>query len=192
MSNTMKQYLKDFKKIEDARREKIRQSQLGKNNSMYGKTPHNKGKKLSFETILKIKEARAKQIFTKESRIKLSESLKKAYKEGRMPNYRGGESNRLERRVIHQQNREAKKRENGGSYTLNEWQSLKERVNFMCLCCKRHEPEISLTADHILPISKGGKNIIGNIQPLCKSCNSRKSTKDIDYISQYFGVGTQS
>ena len=47
-----------------------------------------------------------------------------------------------------------------------------------CLCCGSYE-KISL--DHVIPISKGGKDEIENLQPLCKSCNSKKGIKTIDY-----------
>jgi 5-methylcytosine-specific restriction endonuclease McrA len=79
------------------------------------------------------------------------------------------------------QNRRAKIKGVGGIVTANEWNNLKEFYNYTCLCCKRKEPEIKLTMDHVLPISSGGKNVIDNIQPLCRSCNCSKHDKYIDY-----------
>lgn len=34
--------------------------------------------------------------------------------------------------------------------------------------------------DHVVPISKGGETIVGNIVPACTSCNSAKRDRDLD------------
>lgn len=39
---------------------------------------------------------------------------------------------------------------------------------------------ILMNIDHIVAKSKGGKDYIGNLQPMCKFCNSMKGTLDID------------
>lgn len=65
-----------------------------------------------------------------------------------------------------------------GGFTVSEWLELCERYHNRCLACGR---EGDLTRDHIVPLSKGGSNDIGNIQPLCGPCNSAKGTQIIDY-----------
>ena len=47
-----------------------------------------------------------------------------------------------------------------------------------CLKCGSEE---CISLDHIIPVKKGGKNELDNLQPLCKSCNSSKGHKIIDY-----------
>src|SRR5207245_1844755 len=64
-----------------------------------------------------------------------------------------------------------------GSFELAEWQLLKQWCDFKCLGCNKVEPVVRLTADHIVPVSKGGANHIDNIQPLCVVCNSTKRAK---------------
>lgn len=69
-----------------------------------------------------------------------------------------------------------------GSYSANEWENLKAKYNFKCLSCGKKEPEVVLTADHIVPISNdNSSNYIFNIQPLCRTCNSAKGDKILDY-----------
>jgi 5-methylcytosine-specific restriction endonuclease McrA len=75
----------------------------------------------------------------------------------------------------------AQKMSNGGRFTAQEWQELKAHYEYRCLCCGKQEPLIVLCADHVIPIIRGGRNDISNIQPLCKSCNSTKATKSTDY-----------
>ncbi len=68
------------------------------------------------------------------------------------------------------------KRRNGIS--LEEWNNIKRRFDFKCQICNLSEPEIELTVDHIIPLSKNGSLEILNIQPLCRSCNGRKSNRN--------------
>ena len=65
-----------------------------------------------------------------------------------------------------------------GTFTGEEWKALCDAVGNICLCCGEAK---KLTVDHIVPISKGGANTIDNLQPLCKSCNSSKKAKIVDY-----------
>lgn len=61
-----------------------------------------------------------------------------------------------------------------GPICLDDWRDIKRRYGYRCPACGVPEPDIVLTIDHIIPISLGGTNDPQNLQPLCKSCNSRK------------------
>lgn len=59
-----------------------------------------------------------------------------------------------------------------------DWRYIKEAYQYKCVYC--HIKNIKLTQDHVIPISKGGPHIAGNIVPACQSCNSKK------FISMWF------
>ena len=84
----------------------------------------------------------------------------------------------LEKCAEYARNRRACKLKAEGSFTAEEFQALCEKAGNRCLCCGSSG---ALTADHIVPLSRGGSNNIENIQPLCQSCNSKKSTKTVNY-----------
>lgn len=76
------------------------------------------------------------------------------------------------------QRRRARLKSVGGKHTASEWLALRVWFGDVCLCCGLH---VDLTADHVIPVIKGGSNGIENLQPLCRSCNSIKHDKTIDY-----------
>lgn len=80
----------------------------------------------------------------------------------------------IENKLWHNNKRRITKKGNGGSHSLDEWMMLKSKHDWKCVHCGVSEPTIKLTRDHIIPISKEGTDDIENIQPLCKSCNSKK------------------
>uniref|UniRef100_A0A6M3IY00 Putative homing endonuclease n=1 Tax=viral metagenome TaxID=1070528 RepID=A0A6M3IY00_9ZZZZ len=58
-----------------------------------------------------------------------------------------------------------------GFHILEDWNNLKVEFDNRCAFCRK---KTKLTKDHIIPLSEGGTDWIENIQPLCKSCNSKK------------------
>jgi len=63
-----------------------------------------------------------------------------------------------------------------GSFTAPEWELRKKEFDYHCAYCGKKTQK--LTADHYIPLSKGGNNSIDNIVPACIKCNKGKFTKD--------------
>ena len=92
------------------------------------------------------------------------------------------------RDIIKQQKQQyrARKHNAPGSFTESQFAQIKALFNYTCPMCKKSEPEITLTRDHVIPLKKHGTNYIENIQPLCAACNSKKGTAHIDFRKKGF------
>lgn len=73
-------------------------------------------------------------------------------------------------------NRRARKNMAAGAFSAKEWSDIVEAYGNLCAKCGSGS---KVTADHIVPLSRGGSNLIGNIQPLCRACNASKGTRTI-------------
>jgi hypothetical protein len=149
-------------------RERMRQLAIGR-------TAWNKGKTgiYSPETLKRLRDVNLGKKHSLESRKRMSEATIRKFVELDPsyvpPTWEFGEKARR-----HEQMRKYRLRTNGGTHTESQWENLKLAFDNQCKICGRKEPRIKLTKDHIIPLRNGGTNDIGNIQPLCRSCNSRK------------------
>jgi len=75
-----------------------------------------------------------------------------------------------------------------GWWTARDWERIKARQGWRCLMCGRQEVTdgITLCADHVVPLDKGGWNIAANIQGLCRSDNSTKHTRTLDLRPAFY------
>ena len=75
---------------------------------------------------------------------------------------------------------DGKRRRNASKYIskkdVREW--VFSTYGKKCLCCGSKK---KISIDHVIPVVKGGEDELWNLQPLCNSCNSKKSDKAIDY-----------
>jgi len=90
--------------------------------------------------------------------------------------------------------RRAMKRGLTEHFDAYQWEIVKAFYGNQCIKCHRGEEELvslglHLVPDHVIPLSKGGTDDIGNIQPLCHGrlkgsvggCNSHKHNKTEDF-----------
>lgn len=132
-----------------------------------GKPSPNKGRKLTREWIEKIAASKRGKAHSAE--------LIEANRQGQIRRYKKLNPD------YELKGRNKRIADNGGTHSKYDWEGLKEKYNHTCPSCKKKEPEIKLTRDHIVALLNGGDNSIKNIQPLCQSCNTRKHTKTIRY-----------
>jgi 5-methylcytosine-specific restriction endonuclease McrA len=73
---------------------------------------------------------------------------------------------------VSNQNRRAKEKA-AGRFTPAEWREVCARQNGLCFDCGERR---RLTVGHLVPLSKGGHNVITNIVAQCMACNHKQGT----------------
>ena len=75
-----------------------------------------------------------------------------------------------------------------GDLTADEWEEILEsyrtidgggRVRFQCAYCGARKRRIDLQIDHVLALSRGGRNTRTNVVPACGACNAGKRDRDL-------------
>jgi len=174
-----KYYEKDkehINKVKKENRKKYRDKSLAYNKEYYQKT-----RKRRLEV--------ARQ-YRKDNREKLVENIReynKTHKEEnkqRTSNYRKNNPEKVRQTKAnyrknnpeavqkHRMTRRARKAQNGVFKVSNK--ELGKLMNSPCVMCGSTQ---QITIDHIIPIARGGTHSVGNLQTLCKKCNSSKQDK---------------
>ncbi len=68
--------------------------------------------------------------------------------------------------------------------TVDEWSEIVAAFDGKCAYCRRAR---KLTRDHVVPISKGGRDEPSNVVPACFSCNASKGAKPLAEFLQRVG-----
>jgi predicted GTPase len=77
---------------------------------------------------------------------------------------------------------EARRLQRNGSHNKR---LVKRRLEPICYYCKNRVGKYSMTADHLIPLSRGGTNRIENLVISCKRCNNEKGSMTLEEYLQY-------
>jgi len=77
----------------------------------------------------------------------------------------------------------------GGEFTSAEFIQLCDEWGWTCAYCGRELTNKTVTVDHKIPLSRGGRNDIQNIAPACLSCNSSKHAKTPEEFASVLAMG---
>lgn len=85
------------------------------------------------------------------------------------------------RSVQYAHRRRARLRDNSSpGVTLEQWDEIVEVFGRRCAYCLRHESECGkMTREHVIAISRGGRDEPDNTVPACGKCNSKKSHRSV-------------
>lgn len=64
-----------------------------------------------------------------------------------------------------------------GTHFRKTRQSDQPRPHLNLYAINTYGDEVLMTSDHIIPKSKGGSSTLGNLQPLCTTCNHNKADR---------------
>lgn len=67
-----------------------------------------------------------------------------------------------------------------------EWNWLLDAYDHHCAYCGKTSHQLS--PDHVIPLSKGGHNTLGNVVPACRTCNIRKGARTPEQAEMSFIV----
>ena len=156
---------------------KVRSKEWVEDNRSYNKQRNREYRKENTDV-----ERERKRRWQRENRDRINRQMREYRKENSedinkyMREWRAANGDKA-KAIVHR--RRSLKKASGGRYSAAEWNALVSHYGNKCLGCGRDD--LPLTVDHIIPIAKGGRSDIDNLQPLCRACNSRKRDKVIDY-----------
>ena len=64
-----------------------------------------------------------------------------------------------------------------GNTTAETWRRAIRWWQFRCAYCR--DRNARLQRDHVVPLSKGGMDLVSNVVPACAACNASKGDQDV-------------
>ena len=61
-------------------------------------------------------------------------------------------------------------------------EEIYQKDGMICGICGKPLERSDFTVDHIIPISKGGGHVFGNVHSAHRICNIRRGTKPLDFL----------